>query len=45
MKERDHCGDLHVDGRIILKWISDKQHVAVWNEFIWLRIRPSGGLL
>jgi hypothetical protein len=37
--------DLDVGGRIILRWISEKEYGAVWNGFIWLRIRTNGGLL
>jgi hypothetical protein len=37
-----HLEVLVVDGRIILKWITD---VRVWTGFIWLRIGTNGGLL
>jgi hypothetical protein len=36
---------MHVDGRIILKWILKKQDVTLWPLFIRLRIRFSGRLL
>jgi hypothetical protein len=31
--ERNDFGDLHVYGRIILKWILEKHGVRVWNGF------------
>jgi hypothetical protein len=31
LKERDHWGDLDVDGRITLRWIFRKQEVVVGN--------------
>jgi hypothetical protein len=36
-KEEATSGDLDVDGRIILKWIINKQSV-MWNGYIRLRI-------
>jgi hypothetical protein len=33
-KRRDHSEDIGVDGRIILEFISDKEDVKVWTEFI-----------
>jgi hypothetical protein len=33
-KERDHYEDLYVGGRIILKWISEKQGGVVWTGLI-----------
>jgi hypothetical protein len=44
-KERNHYEDLHVGGRIILRWILETQNEVVWAGFIWLRIETSGGLL
>jgi hypothetical protein len=44
-KERDHQEELDVCGRIILRWILEKQYGMVWTGFIWLRISTSGGLL
>jgi hypothetical protein len=45
LKGRDHSEDIGADGGIILKWILGKQSEKVCTEFIWLRIRTSGGLL
>jgi hypothetical protein len=30
LRERDHCGDPGVDGRIILRWIFRKWGVGIW---------------
>jgi hypothetical protein len=35
MRERDHCGDPDVDGRIILRWIFSKWDVGVWTGLGW----------
>jgi hypothetical protein len=32
--------DRNVGGRIILKWILEKQDWMVWTGFIWLRRGP-----
>jgi hypothetical protein len=45
LKGRDNLEDVGTDGRTILKLISKKQGVTVWNGFIWLRIRTRSGLL
>jgi len=44
-RERDHWGDLGVDGWIILRWIFRKCNVGVWTELNWLRIGTGGGHL
>jgi hypothetical protein len=31
LRERDHCGDPGVDGRIILRWIFRKWVVGIWT--------------
>jgi hypothetical protein len=41
----NHCEDLDVGGRIILKWILESQDGVVWTGFIWLKIGTSEGLL
>jgi hypothetical protein len=45
LRERDHCGDPGVDGRIILTWIFSKWDVGVWTGLTWLRIETRGGHL
>ena len=42
-RERDHCGDQDVDGRIILRWIFSKLEVAVGTGWSLLRIGTGGG--
>ena len=42
-KERDHCGDLGVDGWITLECISRRWDVVIWTGLGWPRIRTSGG--
>ena len=37
-RERDHWGDLGVDGWIILGWISRWWDVAMWTGLGWPRI-------
>ena len=43
--ERDHWGDLGVDGWIILGWISRRWDVAIWTGSGWPRIETVGGRL
>jgi hypothetical protein len=44
-RERDHCGDPGVDGRIILGLIFRKWDVGAWTGLGWLRIETGGGQL
>jgi len=44
-RERDHRGDLGVDGWIILGWISSRWDVGVWTGLGWPRIQTGGGRL
>jgi len=43
--ERDHWGDLGVDGWIILIWISRRRDVGIWTGLGWPRIETCGGRL
>ena len=50
-RERDHWGDLGVDGWIILGWISRRWDVGIWTGLGWPRIEtgecsnePSGSV-
>jgi len=45
LRERDHCGDPDVDGRIILRWIFRKWEGVVGTGWSWLRIGTGGGHL
>ena len=45
LNEGDHLEDPVVDGRIILKCISEKWDGGAWNGSIWLRIGTGRGLL
>jgi hypothetical protein len=31
LKERDHFGDIRADGRIILKWLLNKEDMKMWT--------------
>ena len=44
-RERDHLGDLGVDGWIILGWISRRWDVGMWTGLCWPRIGTGGGRL
>ena len=41
-RERDHWGDLGVDGWIIIGWISRRWDVGMWTGLGWLRIGTDG---
>jgi len=42
LREGDHCGDLGVDGWIILEWISRRWDVGIRTGFDWPRIETGG---
>ena len=44
-RERDHWGDLGVDGWIILGWIYRRWDVGIWAGLGWPRIETGGGRL
>jgi len=41
-RERDHWGDLGVDGWIILGWIFRRWDVGIWTGLGWPRIQSVG---
>jgi hypothetical protein len=41
--ERNHLGDLSVDGRIILRWICRVWDVGAWTGSSWHGIGTGGG--
>jgi hypothetical protein len=42
-RERDHWGDVGVDGWIILGWISRWCDVGIWSGLGWPTIETDGG--
>ena len=44
-ERRKHLEIPGVDGRIILKWILEKENGKAWTESIWLRMGTDDGLL
>jgi len=44
-REGDHWGDLGVDRRIMLGWISRRCDVGIWTGLGWPRIETGGGRL
>ena len=44
-REREHWGDLCVDGWILLGWISMRWDVGIWTGLGWPRIETGGGRL
>jgi hypothetical protein len=44
-KEREHYENLDIGGRIILKWILEKQNEVILTALIWLRIGTTVRLL
>ena len=44
-RERDHWGNLSVDGWIILGWISRRWDVGMWAGLGWPRTGTGGGRL
>jgi len=46
LRKRDHLEDLVVDGRRLLKWVSEQwKGGGAWTGLIWLRTGTGGGLL
>ena len=44
-RERDHWGDLGIDGWIILGWFSRRWGVCIWTGLVWPRVETGGGRL
>ena len=44
-RERDHWGNLGIDGWVILGWISRRWDVGMWTGLGWPRIGTGGGRL
>ena len=44
-RERDHWGDIGVDGWKILRWISRRWDVGIWTGLGWPKIETGGGRL
>jgi len=44
-REGDYCGDLGIEGWIILRWISRRWDVCIWTGLGWPRIETVGGRL
>jgi hypothetical protein len=44
-KERGQQEDVHIGGRIILKWILEISDGVVRTGLIWLRIGTGGGVM
>jgi hypothetical protein len=42
LRERDHCGDPGVDGKVVLRWILRKWIVGVRTGLMCLRIGTGG---
>jgi hypothetical protein len=45
LRERDHWGDMGVDGRVILRWIFKEWERGAWTGLSWLWIGTGGGHL
>jgi hypothetical protein len=45
LRDRDHCGNLGIDGRIILRRIYKKWDMGTCTGMSWLRIETVGGHL
>jgi hypothetical protein len=43
-EEKRPLEDLDVGGRIILRWVLERQDGVVWTGLMWLRIGTNGGL-